>query len=205
MLINVRHRVARFHKALRAAKVELFFSRLKPRPQDTLLDIGGSTGLASEYERLHSYFSTVWLLGIEATPADWGRVKVVRGDARNLEFPDKSVDWVFSNAVIEHVGDLAEQQRMASEVRRVARKGYFITTPNRWFPIDPHTYLPVSHWLPHSVSLRVRQALFPREVDLTYRLLGRHEMLRLFPEASILTFSFGTSIIATFLAPDANA
>lgn len=52
------------------------------------------------------------------------------GRACRLPFPDKSFDLVYSNAVIEHVGDLADQQRMAEEVRRVGKR-WFLTTPNR--------------------------------------------------------------------------
>ena len=34
------------------------------------------------------------------------------------------------------------------ECCRVARKWVFLTTPNRWFPVEFHTVLPVVHWLP---------------------------------------------------------
>jgi hypothetical protein len=34
-----------------------------------------------------------------------------------------------------------------AESRRVARSS-FITTPNRWFPIETHTRTPLVHWLP---------------------------------------------------------
>ena len=34
-----------------------------------------------------------------------------------------------------------------AELCRVARR-VFVTTPNRWFPLDPHTLLPFVHWLP---------------------------------------------------------
>ncbi len=38
----------------------------------------------------------------------------------------------------------------------MSRKGLFVTTPNRWFPIEFHTVLPLVHWLPkrqHGVEL----------------------------------------------------
>ena len=37
---------------------------------------------------------------------------------------------------------------MIAECFRVAKKGVFLTTSNRWHPIDIHTLLPVLHWLP---------------------------------------------------------
>ena len=40
--------------------------------------------------------------------------------------------------MIEHVGGEEEQRRFVAEVLRVGRRA-FITTPNRWFPIEVHT------------------------------------------------------------------
>lgn len=87
--------------------------------------------------------------------ADWS---TVRGDARRLPFKDKSFDYIVSNAVIEHVGGIAGAQAMLAESTRVARRGYFHTTPNRRFPIEVHTRVPVLHWAPH----RYQDQLFRR-------------------------------------------
>ncbi|EKD70824.1 MAG: hypothetical protein ACD_46C00383G0002 [uncultured bacterium] len=77
------------------------------------------------------------------------------GDAKKLPFDDKSIDVVFSSAVIEHVGSLAEQSKMITECVRVSKKGVFITTPNRWYPIDPHTSFPLIHWLPKKTHRKI--------------------------------------------------
>ena len=73
-----------------------------------------------------------------------------QGDACALPFADSSIDVVFSSAVIEHVGAYEKQKQMLAECLRVAKKGVFITTPNRFFPIEMHTLLPLIHWLPKS-------------------------------------------------------
>jgi hypothetical protein len=73
----------------------------------------------------------------------------VAGDGRCLPFRDGAFDVVFSNSVIEHVGDAASQQRFAREVARVGRS-YWVQTPNRWFPVEQHLLTPIVHWLPKS-------------------------------------------------------
>lgn len=78
----------------------------------------------------------------------WQGLRFVRGDARAMPFADKSFDFVFSSAVIEHVGSRDCQLAFLRECVRVARKWIFITTPNRWFPVEIHTGLPLLHWLP---------------------------------------------------------
>jgi 2-polyprenyl-3-methyl-5-hydroxy-6-metoxy-1,4-benzoquinol methylase len=76
-----------------------------------------------------------------------GAAQWVAGDGRSLPFRDAAFDVVFSNSVIEHVGDAASQQRFASEVARVGR-AYWVQTPNRWFPVEQHLLTPFVHWLP---------------------------------------------------------
>ena len=58
---------------------------------------------------------------------------------------------MFSNAVIEHVGGRDRQRKFVTEAIRVGRR-VFITTPNRLFPVEVHTRLPLVHWLPDSLS-----------------------------------------------------
>ena len=121
----------------------------------------------------------------------------MQGDACKLEgFADSEFDVVFSNSVIEHVGDLARCQAMADEVRRVGRR-YFVQTPNRYFPIDPHFPFPFFQFYPVEVRARLLQALplawvgrirdpaNAREVAQSVRLLGEREFRGLFPGCSI--------------------
>lgn len=60
-------------------------------------------------------------------------------------FSDKEFDWVFSNAVIEHVGDDDAQLLFLNEMIRVANNVFF-TTPNRYFPVESHTNVVFLHW-----------------------------------------------------------
>ncbi len=60
-------------------------------------------------------------------------------------FSDKQFDWVFSNAVIEHVGDDDAQLLFLNEMIRVAHNVFF-TTPNKYFPVESHTNVFFLHW-----------------------------------------------------------
>jgi ubiquinone/menaquinone biosynthesis C-methylase UbiE len=77
----------------------------------------------------------------------------VRVQAGPLPFWDNQFDVAHSSAVIEHVGSRKNQSDFLCELWRVARSGIFVTTPNRWFPVEFHTALPLVHWLP-SASFR---------------------------------------------------
>jgi hypothetical protein len=69
----------------------------------------------------------------------------VQADGRFLPFRNDAVDLIVSNAVIEHVGDERDQKQFVEEHLRVAEVS-FITTPNRWFPVESHTLVPLLHW-----------------------------------------------------------
>jgi hypothetical protein len=81
--------------------------------------------------------------------------------------------------VVEHVGGREEQRRFLGELCRVAPR-VFVSTPNRWFPVETHTLVPLVHWLPP----RVRDSIFAalrRESWEGVELLTRGELLGLFP------------------------
>jgi 2-polyprenyl-3-methyl-5-hydroxy-6-metoxy-1,4-benzoquinol methylase len=118
------------------------------------------------------------------------------GDARNMALEDKSFDVVFSNSVIEHVGDLEDQRRMAQEVVRVGRR-YFVQTPNKFFPIEPHFLVPFFQFLPLASRVwllrrfrlgwisRMPDARLARNMVESIRLLTRSELHELFPRAQL--------------------
>jgi hypothetical protein len=76
-------------------------------------------------------------------------------DSRHLPFADGEFDWAFCSEVIEHAGGFERQYELLKELLRVSRKGIFVTTPNRWHPMEFNTRLPFLHWLPDAAWRRI--------------------------------------------------
>ena len=124
--------------------MQRFVEECRITAQTRVLDIGGTP----DNWLLVPVQPRVVLLNMPRAQADLaGAVQWVAGDGRALPFRDAAFDVVFSNSVIEHVGDAASQQRFAHEVSRVGRT-YWVQTPNRWFPVEQHLLTPIVHWLP---------------------------------------------------------
>jgi len=75
-----------------------------------------------------------------------------------LPFPDASFDLVISNHVIEHTGD---PKQHLCEIRRLLSPGglAYLATPNRRWPWEFHTRLPVLHYLPAALFNRLAMHL----------------------------------------------
>jgi ubiquinone/menaquinone biosynthesis C-methylase UbiE len=197
MLVHhVRKLALPLHRRVRRRKLDMFFESLRPSPSDSLLDVGGATGMQGEFAGLYTFFDRITTLNL-APEAASGTKHFVQGDACDMPFPDRAYDWVFSNAVIEHVGGWPRQQKMAQEVQRVARKGYFITTPNWSFPVDPHCYLPCYHQLPGNLRERLAATLLHRYVQFEpYWMLSRRDLKKLFPGASLSALAAYSCLVA---------
>jgi hypothetical protein len=112
--------------------------------------------------------------------------------------PDKSYDILYSNSVIEHVGDWHRQQQFASEARRVG-KALWVQTPAYGCPIEPHYMTPFIHYFPPSFQRKIARwftvwGLIERpnreQVQAmvgSIRLLRKAEMSMLFPDCEIVT------------------
>jgi len=113
--------------------------------------------------------------------SEWDGLKFVQGDALNMPFNDKTFDLAFSNAVIEHVGSRENQAAFIQECVRVSKKYVFITTPNRFYPIELHTVLPLLHWLPAKAYRRILRILgksfFADESNLN--LLSKRDLINI--------------------------
>jgi hypothetical protein len=64
-----------------------------------------------------------------------------------LPFDDDAVDWIACHDLLETCGSFERQIRLLRELLRIARKGIFVSTPNRWHPLadwlrpEPHAGL----------------------------------------------------------------
>ena len=70
-----------------------------------------------------------------------------------------SSDLVVSNATIEHVGNTLNQKKMLENVIKLTKKIFVITTPNKFYPIELHTKIPLIHWLPKSIYRKILKFL----------------------------------------------
>ena len=120
-------------------------------------------------------------------------IPYVQGDACALPFADRTFDIVSSNAVVEHVGDRDRQRRFVEEAQRVGRH-VFVTTPNRWFPLEVHTRLPLVHWLPDDVAGRAYD-LAGKSWARENHLLGPGDLRGLFP-GDVRIVNLGLTLVA---------
>lgn len=165
-----------------------------PRPVN-ILDLGGTANFWETMDFQDS--DDVHLVLLNVKPTSHSKWETLTGDARRLSrFQDGEFDLVFSNSVIEHVGTFEDQKAMAREVRRVG-KGFFVQTPNRYFPIEPHFLFPLFQFLPRSWRIflvrRFSLGWVPRQPDREsaarkvdeIQLLSGRQVRQLFPEAEI--------------------
>ena len=176
----------------RRRKLRLFLRELQPTPETRVLDVGvGDTGFLSEpgVAATHNFFEALYPWPDRITAVSdvqlahfaerFPMVDSVVADGRKLPFPDDAFDVAFSNAVVEHVGSREDQRRFLHGLCRVAPR-VFVSTPNRWFPVELHTRLPLLHWLPRPVRDRAF-ALLQKDVWRRVELLSSRELVQLFP------------------------
>jgi SAM-dependent methyltransferase len=176
----------------RRRKLALFMETMKPGPETRVVDVGvGDTGFGTEpgVASSHNFFEALYpwpaqITAVSDVPLpnfarEFPLVECVTASGTELPFEDDSFDVAFSNAVVEHVGERDQQREFVAELCRVAPR-VFLSTPNRWFPVETHTLLPFLHWLPRRAADRAFGALGQDSWERV-ELLTRRELLELFP------------------------
>jgi len=193
----------------RTRKLALFLDEMRPDAATTVLDVGvdevslgeaGGQGGCTTHNLLEERYpwpGRLTALGLHDGARfreRYPQIAYVQGDACALPFPDESFDVVHSNAVIEHVGGRERQAAFVDEALRVGRR-VFLTTPNRWFPVEVHTRLPLVHWLPkptfRGLLRRMRHEFFADEANLN--LMGAAD-LRAAAESALARHGYSFSV-----------
>lgn len=129
-----------------------FMQFCHPSTEEEILDVGVSdvVGLGDNVlERSYPHQEQITAVGLgdgadfmNAFPA----VRYIKIEqSKALPFSDKRFPIAFCNAVIEHVGSLDKQRQFVDELKRVAAR-VFLVAPNRYFPVEHHTAIPILNW-----------------------------------------------------------
>lgn len=195
---------------MRSKRFAKFLDVLNVSGEDQILDIGGMRDIwvGSGLEKN----VTILNISVKENYIDKHGITYRKGDGCNMDmYDDNSFDIAFSNSVIEHVGDFNKQKEFAGEVTRVADK-YWVQTPNKHFPVEPHFLFPFFQYFSADVkefiALRWKYSHYNMlnlsdehllEELANIRLLTKTEMRKLFRDSTIFMekfFGFSKSIIA---------
>jgi SAM-dependent methyltransferase len=205
--------ISRVGQRARRQMYDLFLESLRPTADSRILDIGVTCDTVfpeSNYlEKAYPHKDQIVCVGTE----DGSHLEQLYPGLRFLRvrpgeplpFRDGEFDIVYSNAVVEHAGPTEQQRAFIREACRVGRQ-FFITTPNRWFPVEHHTGLPFLHWLPKALwhrSLRVTRHQHWASAE-TLNILTAGRLRALFPagcpvriqRAGIVLGPFSSNLVA---------
>jgi SAM-dependent methyltransferase len=191
----------------RKRRMSLFMSHMNVEENAAILDLGGQPMIWSSVNpRLN--VTILNLPGIAHQHYEsHHNITYVEGDACNvIGYADHSFDIVFSNSVIEHVGDDKKQIEFAKEVMRLGGS-YWVQTPSKYFPIEAHCGMPFWWLYPEPLRqyfiTRWRRKLpaWTEMVEGT-RVLGIRQLQTLFPKATVKTerlFGIPKSYVACYV------
>lgn len=187
----------------RARRWGLFATAFPDLETMNVLDLGGSPRFWRTTPARPAHVTTV-NLDPSDPPERW--IDHIVGDACTLRLD--GYDLVFSNSLLEHVGGHLQRRQLAQRIQAAAPR-WWVQTPNRWFPIEPHFVVPgmqfmptpvratvAAHW--HAGPRRMNKAAARKMVE-GIDLIGRRELAGLFPDARIVVERFAgmpKSIIA---------
>lgn len=187
--MKIANRISKFN---RERKWKIFAKQFPFNNKTKVLDVGFNNIEYSEIdnylEKVYPYPEKITALGIEATEifkTKYPKVNAVIYDGNYFPFQDQAFDIVWSNAVLEHVGNRDKQILFLKEIKRVGKRA-FITTPNKYFPVEIHTRTVLLHFLPQKIFYKYLRFIGKKWATGSYmNLLSNNTILALLKEAGI--------------------
>lgn len=180
--------VSRLALSVRLKMYDKLIKVAKPTSTTKILDIGVTNDKREEsnfLEKLYPHKENITAVGLEDAlflQNEYPGLKYVKANGCDLPFEDRSYDLVTSFAVVEHVGTRSNQRKFVQELARVG-KSVIISTPNRWYPMEVHTMMPLAHWLPsgqfRKILKMVGKEFYAQEENLN--LLEAKSLRSMFP------------------------
>jgi hypothetical protein len=169
----------RVHEVSRRRKFRRLIETLQPSPESSFLEVGVGNDeplpVTNYIARHYPWPERITALGL----GDMSGFRALHPDIRTVSydggvfpFAEGAFDIVHSNAVLEHVGSEERQAVFLRECIRVGRSG-MVTTPNRFFPIESHTLLPLVHWLSKERFDAAIAVVGPERIARAFARLGR--------------------------------
>ena len=198
---------SRFRRKRIAPLLEMIVDVVQRKGRCSILDVGGTRKywVIVPEEFWHRYPVSILIANMGASQGSRtaqrrdaaGPFSYACADACDLPYPDKSFDILHSNSVIEHVGGWDRQVAFSREADRVGA-GYFVQTPNYWFPWEPHFGMPGFQFLPTPLQVALimsRQRGWQQRTPTvdgamrsleSCRLLDQRRFRALFPDAELV-------------------
>ncbi len=188
----------------RARRWSMLMSAFPDLADAKVLDVGGNPRFWRNAPLHPAHVTTV---NLSAADADEPWVTHFTGDVCQMGSLG-TFDFVFSNSLIEHVGGHERRLRLAEFVTASASR-YWVQTPYRYFPIEPHFVVPGMQFLPLGTraAIAARWHAGPRRITAHEArtmvewidLIGIRQLHSYFPQARIAVERIGglpKSIIA---------
>jgi hypothetical protein len=151
-LIDPDHAGSLTHR-FRQQRLEEFKRRFPDLADMRVLDLGG-TAVSWGVLGLRPASVTVVNLDHDGKGTNEPWMEIVHADACAGGFGQ--YDMVFSNSLMEHLGGHARRQQFANVVRESA-PAWWVQTPYRYFPIEPHWVFPGFQFLPFRMRVLICQ------------------------------------------------
>ncbi len=202
-----------YSERARAGRAEIFRELFKIDEDTKVLDLGSENGVHIEQVLAGSGIKpeNVYIADIDREAVDegsrrFGFTPIVVDESGPLPFPDKFFDIVHCSSVLEHVTvpkrdiwaihserqfrklSTDAQSAFSQEIRRIGKQ-YYVQTPNKWFPIESHSWLPFVGWLPRRLLipfLRLTNSFWVKKTSPDWNLLDAKGLSRMFGGAPVV-------------------
>ena len=181
-------------RELKARKIEAVVADFRGKgtiAEWNILDIGCGSGHIAAYFAPRNRVAACDVVDQVTTPQR-ACFALVIADTAQLPFADGSFDLILSNHVIAYLRD---PQRHVREIARLLKPDgvAYVATPNRYFPFEPHTKMPLVHWLPDTLYRWIMRWL--TGCSDAYHVPGSWELLTWFGAAALQSQDYTMRII----------